>query len=856
MSFTRPILPNSMHQFFPCFRAIGRPFFWAVLSVTVGSQPGYGQTATSKPTVIVSELMAANDSFLKDEDGDFSDWLELRNHGSEPVNLRGLHLTDDRNETGKWALPELTLPAGGRQLVFASAKDRRNPDNQLHANFKLSAKGDYLALVDRDGKTVLQEFKPKYPRQKPDTSFGISEEWQAGLPIANHAQFFARPTPGKPNADRLEGEVKAIAASHPHGLFDRPFVLKLTTETRNAVIRYTTNGSEPTEQHGEVYDEPLTIGKTTVLRAAAFKPGHLPAPVLTRTFLFPHDIIHQSPDGLPPEGFPYVWGPNQVDYGMDPRIVNDPRFKDEIVAGLKSLPSVSIVTDMDHMFGEKNGVYSNPGEQGRESERPTSVELIHPDGSAGFQIDCGIRVRGGFSRLPINAKHAFRLFFRNEYGPGKLRYPLFGRNGAQEFDNLDLRTFQNYSWSLGGDTRGIFVRDQFNRDLQLAMGQPAARGEFVHLYINGHYWGIYNTCERIEASHGATYLGGKKSEYDAVKVDSGFTTRRSTYTMIPTDGNMEAWSRLYAAISGEMSDNRNYFALQGRNPDGTRNPELENLLEVDNLIEYMLIIFWGGNLDAPISAFGGNRNPNNYHSLRRREGADGFRFFIWDAEHTMLNVNEDRTGPFKTGERMETSSPQSFFQRLMDNAEFRLRVADLVHRHFSEGGVLHPESLRERFLARTRELESAVIAESARWGDVKHTYAMNPPPRFDKAGNPVTGPFNRDDDWRREVGRIADDYIPKRSGIVLGQLFAQGLIPDLQPPQIQPAGTAGWKLYSTNDTATIYYTTDGTDPRLVGGGVSPRAKRYDGPIQFEPSATKLRARAVIDGDWSALAEVR
>jgi hypothetical protein len=837
-------------------RSLGRAFFWAALTVTIASRPGYGHAATPSPTVIISELMAANDSFLKDEEGDYSDWLELRNHGEEPVNLQGLHLTDSRRQPRKWTLPDLLLPAGGRRIVFASGKDRRDPEGQLHASFKLSAKGDYLALVDRDGRTILHEYLPKYPAQKADTSFGIGEAWRAGTATSGHQQFFVRPTPGKPNAGQLLGEVTDLVASKDHGLFERPFQLTLSTETPGTVIRYTTNGSEPTEQQGEIYTAPLSITKTTVLRAAAFKPDHLPTRVLTRTYLFPQDVIHQSPDGLPPEGFPFLWGVNQVDYGMDPRIVNDPRFTDEIVTGLRSLPSVSIVTDMDLMFGEKNGVYSNPGEQGRESERPTSVELIHPDGTTGFQIDCGIRIRGGFSRLPINPKHALRLFFRDEYGPAKLRYPLFGRNGAQEFDNLDLRTFQNYSWSLGGDTRGIFVRDQFNRDLQLAMGQPAARGEFVHLYINGHYWGIYNTCERIEASYGATYLGGKKSDYDVVKVDSGFTTRRSTYTMIPTDGNMEAWSRLFTAISGDLSDNRNYFALQGRNPDGTRNPALENLLEVDNLIEYMLIIFWGGNLDAPVSAFGGNRNPNNYHSLRRRNGEDGFRFFVWDAEHTMLDINEDRTGPFKTGERIETSSPQAFFQRLMDNAEFRLRVADLVHRHFSHGGVLHPESLRERFVARTREIESAVIAESARWGDVKHTYAMNPPPRFDKDGNPVTGPFNREDDWRREVRRIADDYIPKRSGIVLGQLFAQGLIPDLQPPQIQPAGTAGWKLTSTNGPATIYYTTDGSDPRLVGGGVSPRAKRYEGPVQIEGTAGKLKARAVIDGDWSALAEIR
>ncbi len=665
---------------------------------------------------------------------------------------------------------------------------------------------------------------------------------------------------GKSSSDGLLNEVAEVKLSRKRGFYQEPFDLALTTKTGGAIIRYSTNGSEPTLDQGSTYQSPIKIPQTTVLRVAAFKPGHRPSRTKTHTFIFPRDVIHQSPDGLPPEGFPYQWGKNQIGYGMDPRIVNDPRFRDEIEAGLKALPSFSIVMSMEAMFGETNGIYSNPGEQGRESERPCSVEMLHPDGKQEFQIDSGIRIRGGFSRMPVNVKHAFRLFFRKEYGESKLKHPLFGKTGAQEFESLDLRTFQNYSWSLCADPRATFLRDQFNRDLQLAMGQPAARGEFCHLYINGHYWGIYNTCERPEASFGATYLGGKKSDYDVVKVDSGFTTRQSTYNLIPTDGNMEAWTRLYNRASAGLANNTDYFALQGRHPDGTPNPALEALLDVDNLIDYMLIIFWGGNLDAPISAFGGNRTPNNYHSMFRRGGREGFKFFIWDAEHTMLNVATDRTGPFRTGVKLGTSSPQWLWQQCVENAEFRLRVADHVHRHFSADGVLHPDSLKERFLARARQIESAVIAESARWGDVKHTFPMEAvPPRIDQDGKPLTGPFNRDDDWRREINRLLKDYLPQRSGIVLGQLFAQGLLPDVEPPQIVREGAADSSRFvfkaGTAD-AVIYYTIDGTDPRLVGGRVSPNAVKYfsPGPAGVKPSL--IQARAMMNGDWSALASAR
>ena len=359
-----------------------------------------------------------------------------------------------------------------------------------------------------------------------------------------------------------------LKLSHKRGLFSAPFELTLTSKTAGATIRYTTDGSEASVDLGTVYARPIRIGRSTVLRVAAFKEG------------------------------------------------------------LRALPSFSLVTDVDSLFGGARGVYSNPGEQGRESEREMSLEYLPTGGGPDFQIDCGVRIRGGFSRMPQNPKHAFRLFFRDEYGEGKLKFPLFGPNGVRSFDSFDLRTAQNYSWSLTGDHRGVFVRDQFNRDLQQAMGHPAARGEFCHPYLNGQYWGLYNTCERPEASYAANHFGGKKDGYDVVTVDSGFTTRQSTYQVIATDGDTAAWNRLYERAAKGLRDNADYFALQGCNPDGSRNPALEVLLNVDNLIDYMLVIFWGGNLDAPISAFGDNRNPNNFHAIRPRDGLFGFRFFV------------------------------------------------------------------------------------------------------------------------------------------------------------------------------------------------------------------------------------
>src|SRR4029077_20757763 len=123
--------------------------------------------------------------------------------------------------------------------------------------------------------------------------------------------------------------------------------------------------------------------------------------------------------------WPAAWGANVVDYGMDPEIVTNSVYGPQMEGALKSLPTYSIVMKLDDLFGAQ-GIYANPGGDTIVWERPASLELIYPDGRSGFHANCGLRVRGGFSRSTDNPKHAFRCFFRQEYGLSKLNFPVFG----------------------------------------------------------------------------------------------------------------------------------------------------------------------------------------------------------------------------------------------------------------------------------------------------------------------------------------------------------------------------------------------------------------------------------------------
>jgi hypothetical protein len=230
-----------------------------------------------------------------------------------------------------------------------------------------------------------------------------------------------------------------------------------------------------------------------------------------------------------------------------------------------------------------------------------------------------------------------------------------------------------------------------------------------------------------------------------------------------TDGTLGAWNGLYEVVKAGPFDDALFFRIQGKTAAGVRDDKLLNLVDVENLIDYMLLVLYTGNFDAPLSRFLGDANPNNYYALRNRLAAEGFRFVAHDSEHTLFSVNENRLGPYPAGDQGVTkSNPQWLFQKLLGSAQFRARFAERAVKHLTGGGALTPAESIKRFLARKAEIDKAVIAESARWGDAKRK----------------TGPLTRDDHWLPEINRIVNQYLPMRTAVVIAQLRARGLFPN------------------------------------------------------------------------------
>src|SRR5262249_22711585 len=173
-------------------------------SGTVTATIGVGVNVTLAPPQI-TEFLADNSGNLTDEDGDSPDWIELKNPNPFRLDLGGYFLTDEATNLTKWMFPGALIQPSGFRIVFASGKDRRDPLAELHTNFKLDASGDYLALVDRDGKTILQQFPPdypvtnKFPRQHQNISYGVGLDGTLG--------FMRPPTPGATNGAAFAGVV-------------------------------------------------------------------------------------------------------------------------------------------------------------------------------------------------------------------------------------------------------------------------------------------------------------------------------------------------------------------------------------------------------------------------------------------------------------------------------------------------------------------------------------------------------------------------------------------------------------------------------------------------------------------------
>jgi hypothetical protein len=789
---------------------------WAIIFIVplLSAVRIISQSVSGEPSsLIINEFLASNGAGLQDEEGDYSDWIEIYNRSDRPVNLGGWSLTDDREQPDKWAFPDISL--GGREylVVFASGKNRKpvEAQSELHTNFRLRQEGEFLGLYNVLQGRWMDVTLDQFPGQVRDISYG-----RYGDRLAYG--YLAKPTPGGVNDETLvwEGILPKVMFKVERGFYETPFALELSNLSPGSVIRYTMDGSEPTETHGMIYTAPIRIDTTAVVRAAAFKPNFLTAGVDTHSYIFLDSVLAQP---AYPAGFPTTWGsftedlgdfaegsPVIPDYEMDTDVVNDPRYRASIKDGLKSIPTMSIVTDIRNL-----DIYTNPTERGIAWERPVSIELIYPDSyREGFQINAGIRIHGGVGRNQDMPKHSFRLYFRGEYGVTKLEYPIFADSPVNTFDTLVLRagTHDGYAGPPGRTvSMSNYTRDEWLRESQIAMSGLGPHGTFVHLYLNGLYWGLYNLVERPDDSFLSSYLGGRKEDWYAIN-QRGLVS-----------GPDEKVSELLELIGIENHEER-YEAIRP-------------FIDTKQFIDYLVLNWYAGTRDWPVA--------NWYAGVQYPTGK--LRYFVWDGERILSDGARIRGEESDAAPWPDTIRP--IFVGLKQSPDFRIELADRMYKHLYHDGTLTDANSQTRWMRINDSIDRAIIGESARWGDVR-------------SETPITR-----DDWLKARDAVLSQ-MDGNAAKLIGLAREVGYYPDLDPPTFNQHGgmvTMGFELTMTASRGTIYYTTDGSDPRLlVTGEVAPTAVAYNAPLVLTDT-TWVKAR-VLDTDpatssgqvWSALHE--
>ncbi len=418
---------------------------------------------------------------------------------------------------------------------------------------------------------------------------------------------------------------------------------------------------------------------------------------------------------------------------------------------IQSLPVVSLVTDDSNLWGPTGIQEFNPRNtvhRGIAWERPVSAELIRPEDNSGLQVNCGLRVQGGDSirrrynpneRLPYS-KYSFRLYFRGDYGPTTLKFPWFEGSEVQEFDRIVLRAGMN-------DHSNPFIVDEMVRRMQIDTGHVGSRGNYVNLFVNGQHKGYYNSTERIDDDFLRSWHGGD-NEWDVI---AQFGEVR--------EGDTVAWNLMRSIVKRDLRIPSNYLAAL-------------DVLDVENFIDYLLVNVYASTDDWP---------HNNWRAARERvRGRDAkFRFYVWDAERALGNLNRSPFNNTLTTELAIGSEIAQLYQSLVESPEFRLHWADRVQKHFYNGGALEDDNIELSYRLMRGELARVL----------PNMYTT-----------------------------ITSSWIPNRRPTIMqhmeqADLHRSDAAPLFTPQHGGPVDDDFELTIRASGGLTIYYTLDGSDPR-------------------------------------------
>jgi hypothetical protein len=751
-------------------------------------------TSFTPVTVYLNEFVASTDNDdprpYYDADAEIEDWIELYNPAASAIDIGGYFLTDNAARLNKWRFPTPTIiPASGYLVVFASNKNRAVSGQQLHTNFRLAAEGEYLALVQPDAATIVKAWSPAYP--------SVPEYWSYGLTLPSSGGIYAPfqiPTPGAANNTTPGAPAGDVVFSLPSQTFSAASVsLMLTTASPSAQIRYTTNRTEPTAS-STLYTGPLTISTTTMVRARAFEtvPGFAPGLVHSETFVKMGTAAASFTSNLP--------------------VV--------VLDGFGSGKPNSDVQMFWSLF-EPNAATSNRTALTNAPDLATRGRMV---------------VRGSSSAgWP---KYSMNIEAWDERNEDTDVTPL---GMAPEADWI-LQS--NYDYDRG------MIRNPFMYEFSNRVGRWAPRWRFVEVFANtdngtldypADYMGVYAIMEKperggdridVERLDPNDLTGDDVTGGYIVKVDrldagtSGWVTSRNFPLTEPFGtevrlnyGYPEELPAPAPAIPAQQSAYiRSYVqafedaVVQANRTHPVTGLHYTDYIDRDSWVDHGLLNILAQNADC-------FRLSTYMHKPRLGKLAAGP---IWDFDRTMGSTDGRSTNPvgFSAAQPATDIMTWGWWKFLWTDPDFAQHFTD---RWFTlRDGVLTNANLTGLVTQMQTELNEAAVRNYAKW-------TATPPRDGPDAGTTAT--FSDEMDIMR-------NWLTQHANWVDGQFVPR--------PVRTPAGGQTASVTLTATQGSIYYTLDGTDPRLPGGALNTAALTLTSGSSLTISgSTLLTARARI-----------
>jgi len=594
---------------------------------------------------VVNEYQSKNQRDVEDEDFETPDWIELYNSGSETIDISGYMLSDDP-AAPKWTLPPATdLAAGDYLLIFASGKNRAFPE--LHTSFSLSSEGEPVVLFDRDGQQLDMLMASPLEAHR---SFGRLTDGSTEAAVLYEA------TPGSSND--LSQALNEPSIDPPAGFYAEEMALKMQQATNGSIIRYSTDGSEPSPSH-PIWEDGMTINVGS-LKGEPNRLSIIPTTPLEGTSSLA-EFIYRPP-------VEEVQKCHIIRYrSFENGIANSDVYSASyfIGADLKerhALPVLSIIMNEDELFDHDIGMYI-PGKVFAQSnwtvwhplgnynnnwERTANIEFF--DSNETFSHYGGIEMYGLSSRgLP---QKSFRFIARERYGKKRMEHCFFPNQDICNFKSLIIR-------NSGNDFTQTHLKDVVLQEMLEPMNLDLQERRPAVVYLNGEYWGIMNIRSQYDTGYFENKYGLKEDEYDLLK---------NNYNVVRGDTN--SYNDLLIFLNNnDLSIQENYDEIASR-------------VDIDNYLDYQIGEIFVGNYDWP---------GNNIKFFKPKAEEGKWRWLVFDldmgfgylkqAEYA-VNFNSLFHAADPVGNPWPNPEWSTFlFRKLLENQSFRYAFLDRFTYH-------------------------------------------------------------------------------------------------------------------------------------------------------------------------------